>query len=178
VSPRTPTLPLDDKAMWRRLVARTHPDAGGDHELFIWTGVVKDAVCGGQLQVESKPKPSEHSSRRREGSTHHATPADDQPRIPYPTGADFEEVTRTALRLVDDNNAYGEVLSLLVDCYPLEHLAYEQERGASYKRLAAIAHTWGMSKAKRTGWYRVAEGIPLSDRHAAHILSKLKRQAA
>ena len=33
VSPRTPTVPLDDPRMWRRLVARTHPDAGGDHEL-------------------------------------------------------------------------------------------------------------------------------------------------
>jgi hypothetical protein len=28
------------------------------------------------------------------------------------------------------------------------------------------------------GWYLLAEGIPLSDRHAGHILSKLKRQAA
>jgi hypothetical protein len=28
------------------------------------------------------------------------------------------------------------------------------------------------------GWYRVAEAIPLSDRRAGHILSKLKRQAA
>jgi hypothetical protein len=164
--------------MWRRLVARTHPDAGGDHELFIWTGVVKDAVCGGQLQIAPKPEPRNNPSRRREASTHRPTHADDKPRIPYPADADFEELTRVALRLADDNNAYGGVLSLLADCYPLDHLAYEQERGASYKRLAAIAHTWGMSKAERAGWYRVAEAIPLSDRHAGHILSKLKRQAA
>ena len=26
---RTPTLPPDEPRMWRRLVARTHPDAGG-----------------------------------------------------------------------------------------------------------------------------------------------------
>ena len=172
MTPRTPTLPLDDQRMWRRLVARTHPDAGGDHELFIWTGVVKDAVCGGQLQVEPKPSPRASSARPP------TPPPDDKPRIPYPTGADFEEITRVALRLAVDGQPYAGMLSLLVDCYPLEHLAYAQERGASYKRLAAIAHTWGMSKAQRTGWYRVAEGIPLSDRHAGHILSKLKRQAA
>jgi hypothetical protein len=53
VTPRIQTLPLDDQKMWRRLVARTHPDAGGDHELIIWTGTIKDAVCGGELQVVS-----------------------------------------------------------------------------------------------------------------------------
>ncbi len=70
------------------------------------------------------------------------------------------------------------MLSLLADCEPLEDLTYEQERGASYKRLAAIAHTYGMSKAERIRLYRVAEDIPLSDRHAGHILSRLKRRAA
>jgi hypothetical protein len=176
--PRTPTLPPTELTMWRKLLARTHPDAGGSHELFIWTRVLKDLVCGGQLHVEPKPEPSEHPSRRREGSTWRPTQADNKPRILYPTGVDFKEATRAALRLAADNNAYAEVLSLLMDCYPLEHLAYEQERGASYKRLAAIAHAWGMSKAERTGWYRIAEGIPLSDRHAGHILNRLKRQAA
>jgi len=174
MSPRTPTLPLEDKTMWRRLLARTHPDAGGDHELFIWTGTVKGAVCGGELRVEPKPEPSDHPSRRREPST----PADDKPRIPYPDGADFEAVTRNALQLAGTDETYGGVLSLLVDCYPLEHLAHEQGRGTSYKRLAAIAHSWGMTKTERVGWYRYAEGIPLSERHAGHILSKLKTRAA
>jgi hypothetical protein len=169
--PRTRTLPLDDPRLWRRLVARTHPDAGGDHELFIWCGVVRNAVCGGELRVEPKPEPSYHPSRRREPST----PADDKPRIPYPDGADFEEITRQARRV---DGPYAHVLSLLADCYPLDHLAHEQGRGASYKRLAAIAHSWGMSKEERVGWYRCAESIPLSDRGAGHILSKLKRRAA
>lgn len=169
MTPRTPTLPPTEPAMWRKLLARTHPDAGGDHELFIWTGALRDVVCNSSLHAGVSPEPSDHPSRRREAST------DDKPRVPYPTRADFEEATRGAL-LVE--GPYAPVLSLLSDCYPLEHLAYEQERGASYKRLAAIAHTWGMSKAERTGWYRVAEGIPLSDRHAGHILSKLKRRQA
>ncbi len=172
MSPRTQTRSPDDPKMWRRLLARTHPDTGGDGELFIWTAALKDVVCGGELQVGPKPEPREHPSRRREGST------DDKPRIPYPTGADFEEITRTALQMGAAGAPYGEVFLLLADCKPLEHLAYEQERGASYKRLAAIAHAWGMTKAERVGWYRVAEDLPLSDRHAGHILARLKRRAA
>jgi hypothetical protein len=35
-----------------------------------------------------------------------------------------------------------------------------------------------MTKDERIGWYRVAEDLPLSDRHASHILGRLKRQAA
>ncbi len=171
MSPRTVAPPLDDPRLWRRLVARTHPDAGGDHELFIWCGVVRNAVCGVELRVESKPQPSDNPSRRRENST----PTDDKPRIPYPAGTNFEAATRRALRV---GGPYAAVLSLLADCYPLPHLAHEQERGATYKRLAAIAHTWGMTKAERIGWYRVAEDLPLSNRHAGHILSKLKKQAA
>ena len=172
MTPRTPTLPPTEPIMWRKLLARTHLDAGGGHELFIWTGVLRDVVCNSSLHDVVSLSSGDQPSRRREAST------DDKPRIPYPTGADFEEVTRTALRLADEGNAYGELLSLLVDCHPLEHLAYEQERGASYKRLAAVAHAWGMSKEERVGWYRVAEGIPLSDRYAGHLLSKLKRRAA
>jgi hypothetical protein len=177
VSPRTQTHPPDDPRMWRRLVARTHPDAGGDHELFIWAGVVKEAVCGGQPRVGSRPGPRDQPSCRRE-TTRGPTYADDKPRVPWPAGTDFEESTHEALLMAAMEQPYAQILLLLKDCRPLEHLAYEQDRGASYKRLAAIAHTWGMSKAERAGWYRVAEGIPLSDRHAGHILGKLKRQAA
>lgn len=130
--------PTDPK-MWRRILSRAHPDAGGDHDLFIWTGAVKDLVCG-ELHVEAATPPRSPEPR----------PADDKPRVPYPTGADsFEEITATALQMAREGAPYGEVLSLLVDCRPLEHLAYEQERGASYKRLAAIAHLWGMSKPER-----------------------------
>jgi hypothetical protein len=56
VSPKTPTLPPNDAAMWRRLLARAHPDAGGAHELFIRTASVRDVVCGGRLQVVENPR--------------------------------------------------------------------------------------------------------------------------
>ncbi len=31
--------------MWRQLLARLHPDAGGDPELFLFACSVKDRVC-------------------------------------------------------------------------------------------------------------------------------------
>ena len=175
MTPRTRSRPLDDPLMWRRLISRTHPDAGGDHELFIWTGVVKDAVCGGELQVKAKPEPTKYSSRRREGSAPRSSQAEDKPRVPWPEGTDFEEATRRALRV---EGPYSSVLSLLGNCFPLPHLAHEESRGASYKRLAAIGNTHGMTAPQRSGWYRCAESIPLSDRHAGHILSRAKREAA
>jgi hypothetical protein len=75
---------------------------------------------------------------------------------------------------------YGYLLRQLAGCHAAETgpLYDQQRRGASYKSLAAISHQVGMSKAERVQWYRIAEAIPLSQRHAGHILSKLKRQAA
>jgi hypothetical protein len=160
---RTPTLSPDDKTMWRKLVARAHPDAGGDHELFIWTGAVRDAVCGSGRYAEA-----------RDVARHER--ADDVARVPYPSGADFAELTGRALAY--DAGDYGRILALLKDCCPAEHLAHEERRGAAYKRLAAIGHIWGMSKPERGRWYRIAEAIPLSDRHAGHILGRSKERAA
>jgi hypothetical protein len=73
---------------------------------------------------------------------------------------------------------HGALLEMLADCYPLARLAHEQERGASYKRLAAAGHMVGMSMSERSRWYRVAESVPLADRHVGHILSRLKESAA
>jgi hypothetical protein len=74
---------------------------------------------------------------------------------------------------------YGALLEMLADCEapPSTTGAWEQ-RGASYKKLAAIGHMVGMTKPERGRWYRVAESVPLSDRHAGHILGRLKRRAA
>ncbi len=44
--------------------------------------------------------------------------------------------------------------------------------------MAAIAHRLGMSKPERIRWYRIVESVPLSDRHARHILGKLKEGPA
>ena len=69
-------------------------------------------------------------------------------------------------------------MSLLADCRPLEHLSTQQNRGASYRQLAAVGHAWGMTKRERAAWYRVAEDLALTDRHASHLLGRLKKCAA
>ncbi len=38
---------LEDRHMWRMLLAKVHPDAGGDHELFLFACALKEGVCGG-----------------------------------------------------------------------------------------------------------------------------------
>ena len=37
-------VPFEDRRMWRLLLARLHPDAGGDHELFAFACAVRDEV--------------------------------------------------------------------------------------------------------------------------------------
>jgi hypothetical protein len=39
--------PLEDQHMWRLLLARLHPDIGGDHELFLFACAAKEEACGG-----------------------------------------------------------------------------------------------------------------------------------
>jgi hypothetical protein len=36
--------PFEDSRMWRLLLARLHPDAGGDHELFVFACAMRDEV--------------------------------------------------------------------------------------------------------------------------------------
>ena len=37
--------PLQDRHMWRQLLARLHPDAGGDHKLFLFACALKESLC-------------------------------------------------------------------------------------------------------------------------------------
>jgi hypothetical protein len=47
-------VPLDDSAMWRRLLASLHPDAGGDEELFAWaTSLRKHTENCSSVQLEN-----------------------------------------------------------------------------------------------------------------------------
>jgi hypothetical protein len=172
---RTPTLPLDDRSMWRRLLGRAHPDAGGTHELFIWTGAVRDLVCRSNLHSGVSPEPDVHSSRRRKDPTY-----EEPARVPFDPSVDFSELTRRALAMAEETaGVYGALLEMLSDCEPppMQTGAWAL-RGASYKRLAAAGHMVGMTKAERSRWYRIAEAVPLSDRHVGHILGRLKRMAA
>jgi hypothetical protein len=123
-------------------------------------------------------------AERRNPPQRHPTDAGD--RLSF-TDADrlggFDRLTAHALAVAEEVvQPYAELLRLLSDCReaPASDIALtrQQRQGATYKTLAAIAHAAGMTKAERTGWYRVAESVPLSQRHAGHIMAKLKRKAA
>lgn len=160
--------------MWRRVLARLHDDAGGSHELFLFGQAVREAV--GDTVPQSSPcsRCSRESRRagqrpRGEGIVH------EEGRVPFPRNSDFAALTSRALRMADEvGSPFVRPLLLLHDCRPIEGLAREQDRGASFKQLAAIGHALGMNGAQRTSWYRIAESVPLAQRHAGHILSKLK----
>lgn len=167
---RTPTLPPTDQKMWRKLVARSHPDAGGDHELCVWTQALREHVLAGKIQ-EAQPDPPPHSRPNSAGSA--------PERIPFRREGTFEDLTRDALRVADEvPPIYGELLRMLHDCRSYQMRGEQQRRGASYRQLAAIGHKAGMDKRERAGWYRVCETVPLADRHARFILDKLERRYA
>jgi hypothetical protein len=165
----TPTLPPDDRGMWRLLVSRAHPDAGGDHELFIWTVATWDAVCG-ELGAEIPRVERWAPSTQGTGE-----------RVPFDEDASLEILTDRAVAMAEAvAEPYGFLLRQVADCEPAEDgpLRDQQRCGASFKSLAAIGHRVGMTKAECIQWYRIAESVPLSQRHAEHILSRLKRRAA
>jgi hypothetical protein len=167
MSPRTPTLPPNDRAMWRRLVGRAHPDAGGENGLFVWAVATRDAICGGELDAEIP---------RRARDQH-------PERVPFDRYADFRVLTDRAVTMASAvAQPYGYLLRGLAGCYPAREsdgsLYMQQRRGATYKQLAYIAHLAGMSTPERVQWYAIAESVPLSQRHAGHILSWLQKAAA
>src|SRR5215217_6358315 len=111
---RTATHPPDHRAMWRRLVGRAHPDAGGDHDLFIWTVAARDAICGSELGSEiPRRERSEELSRRRESSTSSASEC-----VPFDQDALLEVLTDRALTMAEAvAEPYGYLLRQVADCF-------------------------------------------------------------
>jgi hypothetical protein len=176
VSPKTLTAPLTDRSMWRRLLRVVHPDSGaGDHDLFIWTGALYEHVAGDHIE---EPE----ARARRSGPPKHPKTAGE--RIDYTEAfqrADsFEALTRAAVMYAEEvGEPYASVLRMLSDCHeapPNDVSSYRaQHVGASYKQLALIAHLAKMSTEERSRWYRISESIPVSQRHAGFIISRLSR---
>jgi hypothetical protein len=60
--------PFEDRHMWRLLLARLHPDAGGDHELFLFAHALREGAYGrGGLEstspaVDDGRTPTKHSA--------------------------------------------------------------------------------------------------------------------
>ncbi len=175
MTPRTvPPVPLDDRRMRRLFLARLHEDAGGSHELSLYGQALYEAATerASQGPTCSKCPQDGYSSERGAGDDGIVR---EDGRVPFPECADFEDLTRRALKLAEEvESIFAKPLRLLHDCLSMEWLAREQERGASFKQLASIGYAVGMSGVERGRWYEIAKSVPLSQRHAGHIISKLK----
>ncbi len=173
--PKTATSPPTDARLWRLLLARCHPDAGGNEEVFVFAQGVREAVasCAPAARQLCERCPSTPTGAR---------PAEDTARIPFdPDLRDPVTLTCRAISLAEEvAHPYSAALRLLANCSPAAHgrLQLAERRGATYRQLAAIAHAVGMSYPERLEWYTVAESVPLSQRHAGHILSRIKERAA
>jgi hypothetical protein len=176
MSPATLTAPPTDHTMWRKLLFRVHPDQGGDGELFIWVRNLQEHIVGDGME-------DARSSHDRRQPPHPTTGE----RVPYEAAfgkaGSFAELTRQAVMMAEHvGGPYASLLRMLADCYEVSEAALSpyrwQHQGASYKQLAYIAHLAGMTKSQRTHWYEICRAIPLSQRHAGHILSWLQERAA
>jgi hypothetical protein len=163
--------------MWKRLLRATHPDiTGDDGGLFVWARALREHVCSDA--PEEAPR---GGASRREPPRHHGSPRQAE-RVPYAEAfekaASFSELTELALALAKSvGGPYAALLLLLEGCeeaFEADTVLYrQQQEGASYQQLARIAHESGMSYSERVGWYRLCESIPVSMRHASHILGRL-----
>ena len=154
--------------MWRKLLGRLHPDAGGSEELFVFAQAVRESVQVGLPAAPARPE-AKAPPRRRDGS-----------RIPFETDLPFEALTARALELAPSvREPYPAIFRFFfAGCPPLrdwpEHLAGEARAGADYKRLALAGRLLGLDGPGRGGLYWCSKRVPLSDLHARHLLDALR----
>jgi hypothetical protein len=175
LTPRTLTAPPTDRGMWRRLLRLAHPDSGaGDHSLFVWVTALRDHVAGDTVE-------DVRIGYERTQPPHYPPGGSRSERVPFDYYADFDALTDRAVTMGDAvAEPFAFLLRSLAGCYRAEDgpLYYQQRRGATYKQLAALAYRVGMSKAERVQFYRIAEAVPLSQRHVGHIFAHVQGRAA
>jgi len=175
--PKTVTLPVHHTGMWRKVLKRCHPDAGGEEDLFIWINNVREWVFDDR--VEEAPR-----EVRREPPRHYPQQTE---RVPFEAAfqrfPDHESLVRYAIDLASTlEEPYSHLLLLLSDLYPAAPgdttLERAERAGASFKQLAFVGHLIGLNATQRQRLYRIAESIPLSQRCAGHLIARLKHEAA
>jgi hypothetical protein len=181
-------VPPTDQLMWRRLLKRCHPDAGGTHELFVWAMSLRERVEGASVEApfgdapppRGEDAPPSEAEPPKEGRKDDAKDRIDFSRF-HTHIRDFEQLNLHALAVAEEvDEVYARLLRMLGDCAVIRSEVNTgsgfkmQGQGATYKSLAAIAHKAGMTKPQRLGWYRVAESVPLSQRHVSHIMKHLQ----
>jgi hypothetical protein len=151
----------------------------GDHSLFVWVSALRDHVAGDEAEYETSAYQRREPS---EATPHYPTSGSHSERLDYSAAyqfASFEDLSaRTVSMAATVGEPYGSLLRMLGSCYPAgvdDVAGYRaQHVGASYRQLAYIAHLAGMTGAERSRWYRIAESVPLSQRHAGHLIKELQ----
>jgi len=180
--------PLDSASYWRKLKAALHPDRdAGGHDLFLFVTAIEEFVRE-QLGDPGYEREASYGERFARANRTRASSTTEEPeRVPYdPIFGNADEFSMLTIRALsvghEVGEPYGAVLGLLIDCAAHDHgrAVPRQSRGASYRQLAKISHLLGWPKDVRVAWYRIAESVPLSDHHCAHLLGRLvpKQDAA
>ncbi|MDQ3910248.1 MAG: hypothetical protein M3305_00360 [Actinomycetota bacterium] len=60
---------LEDRHMWRLLLAKLHPDAGGDHELFLFACAMKEKIHNGERRG-SRSARNDHERKAQRPAEH------------------------------------------------------------------------------------------------------------
>lgn len=162
----TPTKPLTDPSMWRRLLARAHPDTGGSDELCVWAQALRNYVLTGKEPPRRESRSSPQTSGREERT-----------RVAYSPPEGYEAFdSHTAY--IEEAVAPGEpepiarLLWMLEDCPGAGNS--QDTSGATFKQLHFIAGLAGLDDAHRRKLFAVAEEASLRSSHAGHIIKTLK----
>ena len=157
------------------MIARCHPDSGGDHELFVFAQSVREQVQNGLLIrgefVPSAEPPSTGSKPRPK-----APPRTDPSPITFDTELTFDELTEKAVATAPDlQQPYRWLFELLADVEAPgpDSPAYTREeaaRGACHRRMAKVGRLLGLDSGGRGWLYHLARQVPLSDLHVRRWL--------
>lgn len=184
-----------DSRMWRRLLARAHPDSGGDHELFVWVQYLREhienehndpfadllAYFSSERHAPKAPRQQASRRQRKKKPEKPWSERRSKERVPLETDLSFDELTALALEVAHGfNEPYDYIFSLLAGCKAPSpdddpETVEEAGMGAGYAVLADIGRTLGLDKRGRHAIYRYGEVVPLTQRHALYLLREAER---
>jgi len=173
--------------MPRQLRARVHPDAGGSHELSIWTAALLEHVescadvvlCSAHSTQTTQDRSAPYTGNVQ-GNGGHASASsggEDVARVPFPYPVDHAELLVRALEVVlGDEDLDDHVAGLLCLLGSYEQATsgrgrLAESRGASYKQLRFLA---ALANLEPKAVYDLGERVPLSQGMCHHMISKLK----
>jgi hypothetical protein len=145
VSRTSAPAPLDDRRMWRRVAALVHPDAGGDHEAFLFVTAVRETLEALPSRCSCNPLAGQHN-RRHAGQSAYIREApytaDATARVPFSApvnhGALLDLAVREGKRRTDEIGALLTMLASYKQNTSGRHQPAEQ-RGSTFKQLKYLS---------------------------------------